>query len=183
MPGVLEDIDIPILADQTPYSLDLVRIPDKFFDEGIGIFEYLQYGFFVHGRLAGNQIIRITGHYRQTLELSNVVELRWPAIVLLIVAGRTKQGRIVGSEWPEQASGQGMVQVDLFPVGQSAPAIEACATEFPVDLGTVDVAGSSRQALVETPPLSRFTVLVGDARLVLDSIVERLAEPALALPA
>ena len=76
-----------------------------------------------------------------------------------------------------------MVQVDLFPVGQPAPTIEACPTEFPVDRGTVDVAGSSRQALVETPALSRFTVLVGDARLVLDSIVERLAEPALALPA
>ena len=89
MPGMLEDIDITVLSDQAPYSLDLVRIPDKFFDECIGIFEYLQYGVLVHGRLAGNQIIRITGHYRQTLELSNVVELRWPAIVLLIVAGGT----------------------------------------------------------------------------------------------
>ena len=62
-------------------------------------------------------------------------------------------------------------------------AIEATATEFFEDFLAIDPSDFSREALVEATALCRLTVLIGDPRLILDSIVDRLAETALSLPA
>ena len=89
MSSVLEDIDVTILANQISYLPDLVGIMYELFDECISIFEYLQYRFLIHDWRTGDQVIWISGNYRQTLELLNVVEPRRPSIMLLIIAGGT----------------------------------------------------------------------------------------------
>lgn len=76
-----------------------------------------------------------------------------------------------------------MVQISVSEISQSAVTIETTTAELLVDGGAVDVSGTTRQSLVETAALSRFTMLVSGTRLVLDSIVDRLADPTFALPA
>ena len=78
-----------------------------------------------------------------------------------------------------------MVQIDpllasrgviKFPV-----ALETTTTELLEYLPAVDSPGFSRKALVKPAALRRLAVLVGNSGLVLDPVVDRLAETALSL--
>lgn len=87
MSSVLEDVDTSILANQTSYRHDFFRIANEFFDECIRSFEYLQNCVLVYGGSTGDQVKRVSGHHRQAFELLEIVVLRWPSIMFLVIAG------------------------------------------------------------------------------------------------
>ena len=79
-----------------------------------------------------------------------------------------------------------MVQIDLLLASRSVMkfpvALETTTAEPLEDLPAVDSPDFPRKALVEPAALRRLAVLVGNSGLVLDSVVDRLAETALSLP-
>ena len=80
-----------------------------------------------------------------------------------------------------------MVEIEISmargTVVQFAVALETPAAEFIKDCPAVYFAEFARQSSVEATALCRFAVLVGDTRLILDAVVNSLAEATLALTA
>ena len=107
--------------------------------------------------------------------------------MLPVVTGCTQKGRVVRAERPQEPGGQRMIQVEVLLAGgrvvQRATAIEAPASELVEDCPAVDPPDFTGQPFVEASAFCRFAMLIGDPGLVLDPVVDGLAEPALTLSA
>ena len=185
--GFRKNIDVRILLNQTSYFLYFFGPGNPFLDKCIRIGLYILDGGIVDARATGQQVVAIARQSRQGSQFRKAVEVRRPSIVFLVVAARAEQGRIFCTNRPQQTSGQRMIEIKISlapsPVVQFAVALEAPAAEFFKDGLAVDSASIARQSFIEPTALCRFSMLVGDTRLILDPVVNSLAEATFALTA